>query len=245
MNREDLLAVLKRDAANYANEVYSMRHHVAATFVQAYARATKRNETCAESLEPARASRREAMKRSCEGVQFAQRHVVGREGDEFFEVGIVRGRSLKDGACTVHVEATDMTAHAGKDYYHQVEEVQFKPGERFTSVGLQLLHNGVSMAGDNDRTWLPARQFKLTLTVVQGTKAPEPTCNLPCLSEHAHAAIEQHAHDARWMTGDSTTCTVKIIDRDKWPANSKAPNPSASTIFWQYTRLVSARGSDQ
>ena len=186
---------------------YSAREHVCASFIQEFVRT--------RSLVEAMAARSAAKEKMNAGVQFAQRVSWGLEGNEHFELGIVRGRVHLNRECIVGVEASSAgltDVRPGVDYELLDSQVRFEPGERFAIVRLSLLNNGVSTSGTS--VWLPVRELKLTLHLV---------------------AEMNKSGDDPILLGDASVCHVKIVDSDKWPANKK-DTYVAQSLFGLFVR---------
>ena len=126
----------------------------AATFIQTYMRTG--------DMATAMAKRLLAKQAVVEGVQFALRRTMGIEGDGEFRVGIIRGSTKANARMTLRVGAVSGTAVEGRDFRIVEPTVELAPGERYTSARIELLDNGVSLS-TSDQTWLPVRDFVLTI----------------------------------------------------------------------------------
>ena len=181
-----LYARVAKDAAFYASKEYHPRAAVAVSFLQAYIR----TGSMAQAFK-ARATAKERVR--C-GIQFAMRVVHGMEGDDHFQVGVMRGKLYEDTECTLKIQTTDgglSTLVPGLDYMLLSDEVVFHPGERFTSVSMRLLPQEIRMEANLQNGWLPKRELVLSLKPTNQTD--------------------------RENLGDATQCRVVIVDKDAWP----------------------------
>ena len=182
----ELLDRVAKDAAFFASIEYHPRASVAVSFLQAYVR-TGDMDTALE----ARANAKERVRR---GMQFAMREVHGMEGDDHFQVGVMRGKVHENTECTLKIQTTDgglSRLAEGIDYVLTSDEVVFHPGERFANVSMRLLSQDISMKASLERGWLPKREMILSLHPVDPAD--------------------------RDKLGDATQCRVIIVDKDVWP----------------------------
>lgn len=180
------LAKAAKGAAFYASKEYHPRAAVAVSFLQAYVR----TGSMAHAFE-ARANAKERVR--C-GIQFALREVHGMEGDDHFQVGIMRGKPHQDTECTLKIQQSDgglSTLAPGLDYVLLSDEVVFRPGEGFASVSMRLLPQDISMVANLQHGWLPKREMVLSLQPIDPMD--------------------------RVKLGDATQCRVIIVDKDVWP----------------------------
>jgi len=94
-----LLARVAKDAAFYASKEYHPRAGVAVSFLQAYIRTG--------SIALAFKARAAAKERVRCGIQFVMRVVHGMEGDDHFQLGIMRGKVHEDTECTHKNQTSD------------------------------------------------------------------------------------------------------------------------------------------
>ena len=161
---------------------FDRQHAPAAAFIQSFLRTG--------SLASSMQSRQNATRGIAEGAQFSQRHTWGKEGDADFRVGIVRGVTMAHEKLELRVLAVSGSALEGRDFRIVEQTVELLPGDRFASVNIELLENGVSF-GAGGNAWLPVRDFVLTLST---------------------ADARAHNH----KLGATQTCLVHVIDEDDW-----------------------------
>ena len=181
-----LLARVARDAETYASKEYHPRTGVAVSFLQEYIRTG--------SMARAYEARADAKERVRCGIQFAMRVVHGMEGDDHFQVGVMRGKEHQDTKCTLKIQPGDgglSELAPDVDYVLLSDEVVFQPGERFASVTMRLLPQEISMEANLQHGWLPKREMLLSLQPIDPTD--------------------------RLKLGDATQCRIVIVDKDVWP----------------------------
>ena len=201
-----LLARVAKDAAFYASKEYHPRAAVAVSFLQAYIR----TGSMAQAFE-ARATAKQRVR--C-GIQFAMRAVHGMEGDENFQIGVLRGKRYEDTECTLKLQTRDgglSTLVQDVDYVLLSDEVVFQPGERFASVSMRLLPQEISMQANLQHGWLPKREMILCLQPTNPTD--------------------------REKLGDATECRVIIVDSKLWPG-VKDDDGGYESIYSAYVQKV-------
>ena len=193
---------IKREEEAYESKEYHPRAVVAVSFLQEYIRTG--------SMFRAMEKRAEAKDRVRSGVQFAMRLVYGMEGDEHFQIGLMRGKEHEDTECRLNIQRASGGLGESSDLYELAsDEVVFQPGERFTNVAMRLLEQKISMQASLDKGWLPRREVVLSLHTVD----PED----------------------RAILGDAMHCRVIIVDRDVWPG---IPTLGNQSIYGAYCKKI-------